>query len=59
MPPEAVVLQAGRSIAIEAENPFVLPEPMMLKPLALAGFFYWIVLPDIPDSPAIHNQLSR
>jgi hypothetical protein len=55
----SVVLQEGRSIAIEAEHPVVLAEPMMLLSSALADFFYWSVLPDTPDSPAIHNRLSQ
>jgi hypothetical protein len=37
----------------------MLPEPMMLLSLALVEFFYCTVVPDIPDSPAIHNRLSR
>jgi hypothetical protein len=52
-----VVLQAGRSTAIEAENPVVLPGPMMLLSLPLVDFFYCTVLPDIPDSRAIHIPL--
>jgi hypothetical protein len=55
----AVVLRAGRSIAIEAKNPVVLAEPLMLLSLAWADFFYWMARSDIPDSPAINNRLLR
>jgi hypothetical protein len=35
------------------------PEPTMLLWLAAVDFFSWTVLRDTPDSPAIHNRLSR
>jgi hypothetical protein len=59
MPQGAAVLQAAQSTAIQVENPAVLATRMMLLSLASADFFYRIVLPDIPDSPAIHIPRRR